>query len=113
MSNSPQMRLVLAISIFARARGLLGTNANWGDAGRVLVLAPCKSVHTIGMRYALDIAFVNRHGTVLRSERNVKPGRLLSCRKASFVLERPHNPERLWPENGDAVPCEIAQPQTK
>ena len=107
MSNSPQMRLVLAISIFARARGLLGTNANWGDAGRVLVLAPCKSVHTIGMRYALDIAFVNRRGTVLRSERNVKPGRLLSCRKAALVLERPYNRATPWPEAESSIPLKI------
>lgn len=113
MSKQPQMRLVLATSIFARARGLLGTNACWSEGGRVLVLAPCSSVHTFGMRYTLDIAFVNRHGMVLRSERNVRPGRLLSCHKTAFVLERPYNPEQSWPENGDAVPCEIAQSQTK
>ncbi len=107
MNALPGMSFVLATSIFARARGLLGTNANWGDAGRVLVLAPCKSVHTIGMRYALDIAFVNRHGTVLRSERNVKPGRLLSCRKASFVLERPYNRATPWPEAESSIPLKI------
>lgn len=107
MSNSPQMRFVLAVSIFARARGLLGTNANWGDGSRVLVLAPCKSVHTIGMRYALDIAFVSRQGMVLRSERNMKPGHLLSCRKATFVLERPHDRAAPWPEVKSSISLEI------
>lgn len=107
MSNSPQMRLVLAVSIFARARGLLGTNANWGDGSRILVLAPCKSVHTIGMRYALDIAFVDEQGIVLRSERTVKPGRLLSCRGTAFVLERPHDRATPWPEAGSSISLEI------
>lgn len=108
MTGLGNMRIVLATSTIARARGLLGTHANWGDGNRMLVLAPCKSVHTIGMHYALDIAFVDRNGIVLRSERNVKPGRVLSCRGAALVLERPHNPEMLWPKNGDVVPYEIA-----
>lgn len=108
MTSLGIMRIVIATSMIARARGLLGTRAEWGDDNRVLALAPCKSVHTIGMRYALDIAFVDRHGFVLRSERNVRPGRLLSCRRAVFVLERPHNPEISWPENGDVIPYEVA-----
>lgn len=91
------MRIVIATSIFARAHGLLGTRAEWGDGNRMLILVPCKSVHTIGMRYALDIAFVDRNGIVLRSERNVRPGRVLSCRQAAFVLERPHQDE-AWAE---------------
>lgn len=93
MTSLGDMRIVIATSIFARARGLLGTRAEWGDGNRMLILVPCKSVHTIGMRYALDIAFVDRNGIVLRSERNVRPGRVLSCRQAAFVLERPHQDE--------------------
>lgn len=97
MTGLGNMRIVIATSIFARARGLLGTRAEWGDGNRMLILVPCKSVHTIGMRYALDIAFVDRNGIVLRSERNVRPGRVLSCRQAAFVLERPHQDE-AWAE---------------
>ena len=108
MTSLDNMRVVIATSMIARARGLLGTRAEWGDGGRVLVLVPCKSVHTIGMRYALDIAFADRNGIVLRSERNVRPGRVLSCRGATFVLERPHGLRMSWPENGDGIPYEIA-----
>ncbi len=108
MTGLGDMCIVIATSMITRARGLLGTHAQWGDGNRVLVLIPCKSVHTIGMRYALDIAFVDRNGIVLRSERNVKPGRVLSCRGATFVLERPHGPRMSWPENGDGIPYEIA-----
>lgn len=78
MTSLDNMRVVIATSMIARARGLLGTRAEWGDGNRMLMLVPCKSVHTIGMRYALDIAFADRNGIVLRSERNVRPGRLLS-----------------------------------
>ncbi len=108
MTSLDNMRVVIATSMIARARGLLGTHVEWGDGGRVLMLVPCKSVHTIGMRYALDIAFADRNGIVLRSERNVRPGRLLSCRRAAFVLEQPHNPEISWPENDDVIPYEVA-----
>ena len=107
MKALPGMHFVLATSFAARARGLLGTNANWGDAGRVLVLAPCKSVHTLGMRYALDIAFVSRSGIVLRAEQAVPPKRLLACRKATFVLERPHDRATPWLEAGSPIPLEI------
>lgn len=113
MTSPGSMRIVIAIGIIARARGLLGTRAEWGDGNRMLVLAPCKSVHTIGMRYALDIAFVDRNGIVLRSERNVRPGRLLSCRRAAFVLERPHNPEVSWPENRELIPMKLFSPKQK
>ncbi|MEI3376850.1 MAG: DUF192 domain-containing protein [Coriobacteriales bacterium] len=108
MTTWENMRFVLALSFAARARGLLGTDASWGEGNRVLVLAPCKSVHTIGMGYGLDIAFVDRHGVVLRSEQAVPPGRVLGCRKATFVLERPHQDDGRWPEAGKTMNCEIA-----
>lgn len=94
------MKPVFAFGSMQRAKGLLGTNEAWGQGQRVLVIAPCKSVHTFGMRYALDIAFVNEQGIVLRSVHDVEPGRLLACRKAAFVLERPHDAVIAWPEAG-------------
>jgi uncharacterized protein len=47
----------------ARRRGLLGRDAVDG----ALVLRPCRSVHTIGMRFAVDVAFCDRSGVVLRT----------------------------------------------
>lgn len=76
-----------ALSFRARMRGLLGTRLGQMD-GEVLVLAPCSSIHTFGMGYALDVAFVNRAGTVLMSCRDVPPGRRLRCPGAKVVLER-------------------------
>ena len=41
MTSLGIMRIVIATSMIARARGLLGTRAEWGDDNRVLALAPC------------------------------------------------------------------------
>src|SRR5690242_9910980 len=49
----------------ARARGLLGRRVF--DSGAALVLAPCKSVHSLGMRFAIDVLFLSSDGTVLKS----------------------------------------------
>lgn len=109
--NGPlQMSLVIAASFKARARGLLGTNASWGNDNRVLLLVRCRSVHTFGMRYALDIAFADKQGVVLRSERSVKPRRMLYCAQAAFVLERPHDQSGAWLRTGESLSLLATKP---
>lgn len=78
-----------------RAAGLLGTN----DNAEPVALCPCSSVHTWGMRYALDIALVARNGEVLKSLRSVPPYRVLSVRGAYYALERPAT-DGPWPRHG-------------
>ncbi len=46
-----------------RMRGLLGRDGIDG----ALVLRPCRSVHTVGMRFPIDVAFCTRDMTVLRT----------------------------------------------
>lgn len=82
------MRLRFAVTPFARARGLLWRKRRWLESDGALVLAPCASVHTVGMREHIDIAFVGADGRVLRSDKSVRPGRALSCRGAVAVIER-------------------------
>lgn len=82
-----------------RVRGLLGARMS----RQVLMIVPCHSVHTFGMRYALDIAFVGADGCVLRACRSVPPGRIVSCRQAVAVLERAHSPRHGWYRKGDVV----------
>jgi hypothetical protein len=45
-----------------RAKGLLGRDGIEG----ALMLAPARSVHTVGMRFAIDVAFCDGDGVVLR-----------------------------------------------
>lgn len=79
-------RLVFATGLFARMRGMLSRKVC--AAGEVLVLVPCKSIHTYGMREALDVAFVDGNGVVLKSQRALQPNNTLACSHASITLER-------------------------
>lgn len=81
-----------------RLRGLLGT----GPEACAVLLTRCRSVHTIGMGYAIDLAFVGGGGEVLLSKRGVPPWRLVSCASAACVLERPSSDEK-WLQEGDRL----------
>jgi uncharacterized membrane protein (UPF0127 family) len=75
--------LEIAESHRSRARGLLGRD----DFDGALLLRPAKSVHTIGMRFPIDVAFVDHNLVVLRTVR-MSPWRLgLPCWKANGVIE--------------------------
>jgi hypothetical protein len=89
-------RFVLAAGWLSRTKGLLGTTEEWGAGNRVLVIAPCKSIHTFGMHYAIDVAFADAKGMVIRTQRAVKPGRMLYAKGAYCVLERPSLPDTDW-----------------
>jgi uncharacterized membrane protein (UPF0127 family) len=47
----------------ARAKGLLGRDT----ADGALVLRPCRWVHTLGMRFPIDVAYVDGDGVVVKT----------------------------------------------
>jgi uncharacterized membrane protein (UPF0127 family) len=55
--------------------------------GHALLIPNCCSVHTFGMRFPIDVAFLDERGRVLRVERSVSRRRVLFCRGAFAVLE--------------------------
>jgi uncharacterized membrane protein (UPF0127 family) len=55
--------------------------------GHALLIAHCRSVHTFGMRFPIDVLFVDENGSVLRVARDTPPRRILYCRRAFAVLE--------------------------
>jgi uncharacterized protein len=56
------------------------------DAG--LHFAHCRSIHTFGMRFALDLIWLDRDGAVVRVDRDVAPRRHRAAyRRARSVLE--------------------------
>lgn len=57
--------LEVATSRRGRSRGLLGRDGFDG----ALLLRPCRSVHTLGMRFALDVAYCDAAMTVLKVAR--------------------------------------------
>jgi uncharacterized membrane protein (UPF0127 family) len=72
-----------------RARLLGLSHLDREDAGPGLLIPRCASVHTFGMRFALDIHFLDADGTVLSSRRGVPPRRFVAHRGAAAVLEVP------------------------
>ena len=59
------------------------------EAGEGLLIPRCRSVHTFGMRFALDLVFLAADGRVVELRREVPPRRLICCRAADSVLELP------------------------
>ncbi|MFE2170103.1 DUF192 domain-containing protein [Streptomyces sp. NPDC059447] len=75
--------LEVAASYRARTRGLLGRD---GIAG-ALLLTPAASVHTFRMRFAIDVAYLDRNLRVL-AVTTMPPGRLgLPRPRSRHVLE--------------------------
>jgi uncharacterized protein len=68
-----------ATSRRARGRGLLGRRALSAREGLWL---PVRSIHTIGMRFALDLVWLAGDGRVVRVDEQVGPGRLRTCLRA-------------------------------
>jgi uncharacterized membrane protein (UPF0127 family) len=66
-------------------RGLAGLDDL--PAGWALHLAPCRSVHTVGMRFALGLVWLDRVGGVVRVDELVVPRRLRTCVRARSVVE--------------------------
>jgi uncharacterized protein len=79
-------RVEVAETARERARGLLGRSAL--APGCAMWLAPCRSIHTVGMRFAIDVAFLDREARVLTICEEVRPFRLVwGGWRASGVLE--------------------------
>jgi uncharacterized membrane protein (UPF0127 family) len=58
-------------------------------AGPGLLIPRCGSVHTFGMRFALDVVFLDDERRTLREVRGVARSRVVSCHGAASVLETP------------------------
>jgi uncharacterized protein len=76
----------VAADFRSRLLGLAGLER--AEAGPGLLIPRCASVHTCGMRFALDLVFLDRAGRPLRARR-LPPGRLAWQRGAAAVLEIP------------------------
>ncbi|HEX5928703.1 MAG TPA: DUF192 domain-containing protein [Solirubrobacterales bacterium] len=59
------------------------------EAGPGLLIPRCRSVHTFGMRFELDLVFLDRDGRPLAVHRRVPPRRFVRCPGADAVLELP------------------------
>ncbi len=78
--------MFVARSWRARLLGLAWLDGLPADCG--LLIPGCSSVHTFGMRFALDVFFFDEGGETLKVARAVPPRRVVRHRGAAAVLER-------------------------
>ena len=76
------------VAVTRRARLLGLALLDRADAGKGLLIPQCRCVHTFGMRFALDLVFLDDAGAPLET-RMVAPRRIARCRGAEAVLELP------------------------
>jgi uncharacterized membrane protein (UPF0127 family) len=79
------VRIVLADSWWERLRGLAWRRHP--PDGWALLFPRCRSVHTFGMRFPIDVVFLDRHGWPIAISRGVKPGRVVRHPNATAVIE--------------------------
>ena len=73
----------VADSRTARRNGLLGRDHLEG----ALVLTPCRWIHTIGMRFPVDVAFLDDDGTVVKTMQMHRHRIGVPVWRASLVVE--------------------------
>ena len=96
------LQALVCSNAFERARGLLGRDPP-PDA-TALVIEPCRAVHTLGMRFPIDVVFCTGRGVVLRIVAALPPGRLAQQKGAARVLElRAGEAARLGLRVGDRL----------
>jgi len=69
----------------SRSKGLLGRDGL--APGEALWIVPCESVHTIGMKFDLDLVYLDRKYRVVKVCKGIVPWRLSACLRAHSIIE--------------------------
>ena len=82
----------VATSARQRAKGLLGRDGVEG----AFVIDPCRWIHTIGMKFPIDVAYVGADGVVVKLA-TVRRFRLpMPVMKATYVIEASAGAFERW-----------------
>lgn len=85
-----------------RRKGLLGRDSL--PRGDGLWILPCQSVHTFGMKFPIDLVYVEGNNRVRKVRSGVRPWRLSACLSAHSVLELPSGTiSETGTQRGDAL----------
>ena len=101
------VRVERASSMLGRMRGLLGrSELPEGDA---LLIAPCASIHTLFMRFRIDVVFLSRELRVVRAISGLHPWRATRFhRGAAMAVELPEGTvARTGTREGDVLELEV------
>ncbi len=81
-------KLQMAASVWQRSAGLLGKKSLDTDYG--MWIAPCGSIHTFFMKFAIDVVFINGKGEVTHIIPDLQPWRIGAApAKTRAALELP------------------------
>jgi hypothetical protein len=99
-------RIGVADRWWSRARGLLGRRL---DPREGLLIRPCRAVHMFGMRYAIDVAFLDAAGRIVATYQGLRPARTTRYhRSAASALELPAGMlARTGTQVGDRLSMEV------
>ena len=80
------LHITPAVTFTRRLAGLLGARPLGQDD--TLLLYPCAGIHTLGMRFAIDVLFLDSEGLPLKQQSSVLPWRLVTApRRTAMTLE--------------------------
>jgi uncharacterized membrane protein (UPF0127 family) len=97
--------LEVAETAWNRMKGLLGRSARDFSVGKGLWLRPAQGIHTIGMVFPIDVAYLDAQGRVLRTYHQLSPFRVAAITlRTRCVLELPPGTlKRTGTEVGDLL----------
>src|SRR5580704_11783074 len=59
------------------------------ESGEGLWITPCEGVHTVGMKFSIDVLFLNKKRKVVKVRAAMPRWRMAACFSAHSVLELP------------------------
>jgi uncharacterized membrane protein (UPF0127 family) len=81
-------KVEMADSFFRRLKGLIGREGL--NASEALIIEPCSSIHTVGMKFSIDVLFLDKEDRVVGIRKNIRPYRFTRVFwKANRVVELP------------------------
>jgi uncharacterized protein len=78
-------RAMFADNPIERMRGLLGRPRI--ESGQAMVLKRCGAIHTWGMRYPIDVLFLDRNWRIVAVKDRIGPWRMTHCLRAAHTVE--------------------------
>lgn len=78
-------RVALAVTRQDRRRGLLGRDSL--DADEAMFISPCFSVHTVSMRFPIDVVFIDGDGRAVQMVHALRPWRIAASFRGRSVIE--------------------------
>lgn len=105
-------RCHFANSVLKRMIGLL--NRSSLGPGEGLLFDRCYGVHTFGMRFPIDLLFLDQDLRVIRAVRALPPFRTCAVKRAVYVLELPVGAlDRTRTSEGDQIQIRSAETEKK